>query len=225
MKLAKPDKAHQIGHITTMFRLWATLGIKKMEKQAMSNTDDLDKKQRRTMGIILFYPLGILLVGIVLNFFAVGVRPYVVSLPPIEGIRALVIATVLLVINHTWIMTSTELVRVRFRMFATPEEWAENNSSENDAPEPGIRDLKRRHDTHNNTTENTVYYILLSLIFALSSANVIAMQVWIIGFAIARLGYTYSYFTRNTGLRGVFMTLGLLAIYGMASNLMISIFI
>lgn len=191
----------------------------------MSNTDELDKKQHHTMGIVLFYPFGILLVGVVLNLFALGVHPYVVSLPPIEGIRALVIAAVLLVINHTWIMTSTELVRVRFKMYATPEEWAENSSSENDAPEPGIRELKRRHDAHNNTTENVVYYVLLSLVFAFSSSTVVAMQVWIIGFAIARLGYTYSYFTRNTGLRGLFMTLGLLAMYGMASNLMISIFI
>jgi len=121
-------------------------------------------------------------------------------------------------------MTSTELVRVRFKMYATPEEWAENSSSENDAPELGISELQQRHDTHNNTTENSVCYVLLSLIFAFSSSTVVAMQVWIIGYAIARLGYTYSYFTRNTGLRGLFMTLELLAMYGMASNLMTSIF-
>lgn len=191
----------------------------------MSNNNDLDKKQRRIMGIVLFYPFAILLVGVLVNFFALGINPYTVSLPPIEGIRALVIAAILLLINHTWLMTSTELVRVRFKMYATPEEWAENSSSENDAPELGVRELKRRHDTHNNTTENSVYYVLLSLLFVFSSSSVVAMQVWIIGFAIARLGYTYSYFTRNTSLRGLFMTLGLLAMYGMASNLMISIFI
>ncbi|NIB45215.1 MAPEG family protein [Pseudomaricurvus alkylphenolicus] len=191
----------------------------------MWNTNELEKKQRRGMHIVLFYPFGILLMGVVLNFFLLGVNPYVVSLPTIEGIRALVIAAALLVINHTWIMISTELVRARFKMYATPEEWDENSSSEKDAPELGISELKRRHDTHNNTTENVVYYVLLSLIFAFSSSTVIAMQVWIIGFAVVRLGYTYSYFTRNTGLRGLFMTLGLLAMYGMASNLMISIFI
>ena len=191
----------------------------------MLNSNDLDKRQRRAMGIVLFYPFGIILVGVVLNVFVFGVEPYVASFPPIEGIRALVAAAVILVINHTWIMTSTELVRGRFKMYATPEEWAENASNENDAPELGIRELKRRHDAHNNTTENAVYYVLLSLLFAFSSSTIIALHVWIIGFAIARLGYTYSYFTRNTGLRGLFMTLGLLAMYGMASNLVISVFV
>lgn len=191
----------------------------------MPNINKLDEKQRRATKLVLFYPFGILLIGLILNFLVFGIKPYVISFPPTEGIRALVIAAVLLIINHSWIMTSTELVRVQFKLFATPEEWAENSSCETDASEIGIRELKRRHDTHSNTTENVVYYVLLSLIFAFSSSNVAAMQVWIIGFAVARLGYTYSYFRRNTGLRGAFMSLGLLAMYGMASNLMISIFI
>jgi len=191
----------------------------------MSNSNDLDEKQRRFMGIVLLYPIVILLLGILLNYFVLGVKPYVVTLPSSDGIRALVIAAVLLVINHTWIMTSTELVRVRFKLFVTPEEWAASGTSENDAPESGRCELKRRHDTHQNTTENVVYYVFLSLIFVFSSPPVIAMQVWIIGFAGARLGYTYSYLTCNTDMRGLFMTLGLLAMYGMASNLLISIII
>ncbi len=191
----------------------------------MSITNALDKKQRRVMGIVLFYPIGILIVGLVLNYFLFGVNPYEVSLPSIEGAYSLIIAAILLVINHTWIMTSTELVRVRYRMYATPEEWESNGANESDAPAAGVGELKRRHDTHNNTTENVIYYVFLSLVFAFSSPASLAMQVWVIGFAAARLGYTYSYFTRNTGLRGLFMTLGLLAMYGMASNLMISVFI
>lgn len=191
----------------------------------MSNANDLDEKQRRFMGIVLFYPIVILILGILLNYFVLGVKPYVVSLPSIDGIRALVLAAVLLVINHTWIMTSTELVRVRFRLFATPEEWDSSGTNESDAPELGISELKRRHDTHQNSTENVVYYVFLSLIFVFSSPTAIAMQVWIIGFAVARLGYTYSYLTRNTDMRGLFMSLGLLAMYGIASNLLISIII
>ena len=191
----------------------------------MSTQNELNKKQRRVMGIVLFYPVGILIIGVALNYFVLGVNPYVVSLPSIEGIRSLIIAATLLVINHTWIMTSTELVRVRYKMYTTPEEWASNNANEDEASVEGLRALKRRHDTHNNTTENVVYYVLLSLILVVSSPTNIAIQVWVIGFAIARLGYTYSYFTRNTGMRGLFMTLGLLAMYGLVSNLVISIFI
>ncbi len=189
----------------------------------MSRGYDLDKKQRRVMGIVLFYPIAILLVGIALNYFVLGVNAYVVSLPSVECIHALIIAAVLLLINHTWIMTSTELVRIRFKMYATPEEWSASGTHEEDAPEIGVRELKRRHDTHQNTTENVIYFVLLSLIFAISSPTVVAVQVWIIGFAIARLGYTYSFLAGKDNVRGLFMTLGLLAMYGMASNLVISI--
>jgi len=114
----------------------------KKAKLSMSSNNGLSKKQRRIMGVVVIYPFGILLVTVALNFFAFGVNPYVVSLPSIEGIHALVIAAVLLVINHTWIMTSTELVRVRFKMYSTPEEWAASGTNERDVPELGVRELK-----------------------------------------------------------------------------------
>jgi len=193
-----------------------------MDKLNMSSNNELDKQQRRTMAIVMLYPVGILLAGIALNFFLLGVNPYVISLPSDGAMYALIIAVVLLIVNHTWIMTSTELVRVRFKMYSTPEEWVASGTNEKNAPELGVRELKRRHDIHHNTTENVVCYVLLSLIFAFSSPTLIAAQVWIIGFAIARLGYTYSYLTGKDNVRGLFMTLGLLAMFGMASNLVIS---
>ena len=196
-----------------------------MDKLSMSSNNELDKQQRRTMAIVMIYPIGILVVGIALNLFVFGVNPLVISLPSDIGFHALVTAVILLVINHTWIMTSTELVRVRFKMYSTPEEWSASGTSKKNAPEIGVSKLKRRHDTHHNTTENVVYYVLLSLIFVFSSPTVVALQVWIIGFAIARLGYTYSYLTGKDNVRGLFMTLGLLAMYGMASYLAISIII
>ena len=39
------------------------------------------------------------------------------------------------------------------------------------------------------------------------------------------LGYTYSYLLGRTGLRGLFMSLSLLALYGIASYLAISLFV
>ena len=170
------------------------------------------------------YPLAILVGGVALNWFVLGVNPPAVALPSAESINALVIAAVLLVINHTWLMTSTELTRVRFKMFATPEEWTASGTRQQDVPEEGLRELERHHNTHRNTTENTVYFILLALIFVLVSPTIIAAQIWIIGFAVARLGYTYSYLAGKDKARGFFMTISLLAMYGMASYLMLSLF-
>ncbi len=175
------------------------------------------------MTIVMVYPVGVLAIGVILNFFVFGVNPCVVALPSIECIRALVIAAVLLTVNHTWIMTATELTRVRFKMYATPEQWAASGTSRQDAPEEGVRELERHHNTHRNTTENTTYYILLALVFVFVSPTTVAAQAWLVGFAVARLGYTYSYLAGKDDARGLFMSLSLLAMYGMASYLVMSL--
>ena len=174
--------------------------------------------------VVTVYPVGVLLVSLALNVFVLGVNPCVVALPSIWCIRALVVAAVLLVVNHTWLMTATELTRGRFEMHATPEEWAASGASPENAPQKGVVELERHHNAHRNTTENTVYSALLAFVFALVSPTTAAVQAWVVGFGVARLGYTYSYLEGRDGARGLFMTLGLLSIYGMASYLALSLF-
>ncbi len=177
------------------------------------------------MKIVVAYPFGILLVAILLNIFVFGVNPFVILMPSVEYIRAVVIATVLLIINHTWLMTSTELTRLRYNMFSTPEEWAENGRSPEDISREGIYELKRHHDTHLNNTENIIYFILLCLAFVFVAPPVLAAEVLIIGYAVSRLGYTYSFLSGKDGVRGLFMTLSLLSMYSMAIYLVMSLII
>ena len=183
---------------------------------------DEEKRKQRTRQIVMAYPLVLLLIGVVLNVFIFGVDSVAVALPSEACIFALMITAVLLVFNHTWLMTSTELTRVKFSMFETPEDRAASGVRQRDVPERGVRELERRHNTHRNTTENTVIFFLLALIFVLISPTVLAAQVWIVAFGVARLGYTYSYLTGSVQARGLFMSLGLLATYGIASYLVMS---
>ena len=191
----------------------------------MTRSTEDKKRKSRGMVIVSAYPIVVLLIGITLNLFVFEVNAPIVALPAIETIRSLIIAAILLIINHSWIMTATELTRIRFKMYSTPEEWDASESKRENAPEEGIRELERHHNTHRNTTENTVYFILLALIFAIISPSFWAAQVWIVGFSIARLGYTYSYLAGKDNLRGLFMTLSLLSMYGMASYLAISLIV
>lgn len=181
------------------------------------------KRQRRMATIVTLYPMGVFLVGVALNLFAWGVTPFAAALPSAELMRPLVLAAGLLVFNHTWLMTATELTRGQFRMHATPEEWAAHGARPEDAPPFGIRELERHHNAHRNTTENVVYFSLLAVAFAFASPPVIAAQTWFVGFALARLGYTYSYLRGRDDARGLCMTLGLLAMYGLASHLALSV--
>ena len=191
----------------------------------MTIHSEVGSRQRRVMTTVKAYPLGVLLIGIALNLFVFGVNTVSVALPSIDCIRALVVAGILLVLNHTWLMATTELTRVRFNMHASPEEWAASGTTSQDASAEGVVELERRHNIHRNTTENTVYFILLSLVLVVISPTSAAAQAWIVGFPVARLGYTYSYLLGRTGLRGLFMSLSLLAMYGIASYLAISLFV
>lgn len=184
---------------------------------------DLDKKQRKIMAIVIAYPIGVTIIAIILNVLVFGINTYTVTIPSTYVLKVLIISAVLLVINHTWLMTATELVRVRYRMYATPEEWVKSGTNKKDIPEIGEYELERVHNAHRNTTENVIYFILLTFVYVFSSPTDIGAIVWMLGFPVARLGYTYSYLTGKDDLRGVFMTLGLLAIYGLASYNLMSI--
>jgi uncharacterized MAPEG superfamily protein len=190
------------------------------------NTEIDEKKvQKRARAIVIAYPFVILMIGAALNIFAFGVKPFTAAFPSIQLISALIIAAVLLIINHAWLITATELTRARFKMHSTPEEWVVSGKNYEDASAEGVRELKRHHDTHLNTTENVVYYILLVLLFVFASPSLIAGQLWIVSFAIARLGYTHSFLSGKDNARGLFMTLSLLPMFGMASYLVVSLVI
>jgi uncharacterized MAPEG superfamily protein len=90
-------------------------------------------------------------------------------------------------------------------------------------PEEGWRELERRHNAHRNTTENTVYFAILSAVICFASPAVMAAQIWLMTFPLARLGYTYIYLSGKVALRGVFMSLSLLVIFGMATYLVMGL--
>jgi len=76
-----------------------------------------------------------------------------------------------------------------------------------------------------NATENTVFFAIVAFIFRLISPPVIAAQIWIVGFAVARLGHTYGYLKGSDSVRSVFMSLSLVAMFGILSYLAISTFV
>ena len=131
-------------------------------------TADAKRKLRFTR-IILACPLVLILAGIAINMALFGVGPAVVSLPPKEVVVLLVLGAVLLFGNHTWLMTSTELTRLRYDLHATPEEWA-GGSKPGDAPTEGLRGLERRHNANRNATENTVLFVLAALVLSAGSS-------------------------------------------------------
>ena len=184
-----------------------------------------EKRKKKFAKIVLAYPFALILIGLAMNFLLFGVQPAAVALPTLAIIAALASSAILLLANHTWLMTSTELVRLQHNMHATPEEWNESEHSITDVSNEGLRELERRHNAHRNATENVVHFVFLAMLVSIISPVTIAAQVWIVGFAIGRLGHTFSYLTGRDGARGLFMSVSLVSLYGLASYLVISLIV
>ncbi|MEW6992594.1 MAPEG family protein [Colwelliaceae bacterium 6441] len=174
--------------------------------------------QNNSYWIIKAYPYGVLVLAIGLNFMF-GIEPVQISTPSKELFGIISISAIILVINHSWIMTVTELTRNRYKIFASPEEWLSNGCKKQDVTDKGSFEIERCLNTHRNTTENSIYYVLFVFVFSFVTPSQLAAWAWILVFPISRLGYTYSYLTGKDNIRGVFMSLTLLSVYGIASYL------
>lgn len=183
------------------------------------------QRKRKFSQIILAYPIVLVLVGLLANFWVFGVAPTVIALPQLGMITSLVVSAILLLANHTWLMTSTELTRLKYDMHATPEERETSGHAKADVPIEGVNALERHHNAHANSTENMVHFVFLALLISVISPITMAASVWIIGFAIGRLGHTFSYLTGRDGLRGICMSVSLVSLYGMASYLVVSLIV
>ncbi|WP_434361075.1 MAPEG family protein [Parasalinivibrio latis] len=175
--------------------------------------------------VIVGYPFGVLLISVLLNIFVFGVDPFIAALPVKPVFVAASLAAVMLAVNHSVLMTTTELVRARYGLHATPEEWAASDDNPESVSSYGIQELARNHNTHRNATENTVIFAVIAPLFLLSSPPLLAAVFWFLGFGIGRLGHTYGFLKGRDGIRGLFMTVNLLSLYGMASYLLFSFFV
>jgi uncharacterized MAPEG superfamily protein len=186
-------------------------------------SDLSESKQKRVKVFIIVYPFALITIAILVNWLLLGINNLTFSSPNDQVVTVLILTTIGLLANHTWLMTATELTRLRYRLYATPEEWRNSGRDKQQASSKGLEELERIHNAHRNTTENTVYFVLLGTLFVMFSPTVLAASVWLSIFAFARLGYTYSYLKGLDNIRGIFMSLGLLSLFGMASNLLLAL--
>lgn len=184
-----------------------------------------EKSKNNIAKIVIAYPFVLILIGILINYFVFGVQPALVALPSMPIFTALVIAATLLLANHIWLMTSTELSRLKHNMRTTPEEWEASNYNLADVTDKGQQELERRHNAHRNATENMVHFVLLAVLFSIVSPATIAAQVLLVGFAVGRLGHSYCYLNAHDGARGIFMSISLASLFGLASYLVMSLFV
>ncbi len=186
----------------------------------MSQDDD---RKKRIARIIIAYPFALIAISLTLNLLLFDVQSAAISVPSRMTMLSLSVAVVLLIANHIWLMTATELTRLHYNLHATPEEWAQSGRTEEYASGEGLRELARHHNAHRNTTENLIYFVAAGFVFSLISPSEWAAVVWIFGFIFGRLGHTYAFLYGKSDIRGVFMSLSLMSLFGMICYTIISL--
>lgn len=176
---------------------------------------ELDTKQKKAMKMVIGYPFVIFIIAQMVNALIFSPSAFV-SLPSDSTITAWIVLGCCFVINHSWLMTVTETTRVRYKLYATPEEWRESGLDPKAVSYEAEQALQRCHNAHRNSTENAVVFLILALPFTIISPSSLSAYLWLVGFGVSRLGYTYAYLHAKDNLRGLFMTLGLLCFYGVA---------
>ena len=161
--------------------------------------------------ILLIYPLVPLTLAVATTVIF-GIGPLNSKLPSPALLSFAAICGFLLIVNHSWLMTHTEVTRSRYGLFATPEEAAQGGQNA-----PGDQtELTRSHAAHRNLTENTTLFAILMPIYLLLSPPETLAAIWLLGYGFSRLGHTYFFLSGNANWRGVFMTTSLVALYGLA---------
>lgn len=171
--------------------------------------------QKKFYAAIVGYPIVVALIALALSFFALPSLVAGSGWPENTVLVAFALATGLLIVNHIWIITATELARLRHGIYVVPEEIPSEKKAAYAPSAEGQADVARCHNIHRNTTENVVYFFPLAIAVWIAAPQLTESAIWMVTFAVARLGYTFSYLRANTALRSVCMTANLLAVFGL----------
>lgn len=176
--------------------------------------------QKKFYAAIVGYPIVVALIALALSLYVLPTLVSGTSWPENTVLIAIALATGLLIVNHSWIITATELARLKHGIYVVPEEIPSEKQATYAPSSEGQADVARCHNIHRNTTENVVYIFPLAIAIWLAAPQLTESAIWIVTFAVARLGYTYSYLRANTALRSVCMTASLLAMFGLSFQLL-----
>ena len=91
-----------------------------------------DSRRQGVSKIVIAYPFGVLAIALAINLLCFEISGFEASIPGQLSLSAFALAAIVFCLNHSWLMTATELTRVRYHMYATPEEWKANGTSIDD---------------------------------------------------------------------------------------------
>lgn len=106
------------------------------------------------------------------------------------ALRLFGITYLILVLKMVAVGAYTSVLRIRGKVYATPEDYAFQGLRPQNGPHEDIERVRR---AHRNDLENILPYFGVGLLYALSNPSLAAAEVYFIGYTIARVLHSVFY--------------------------------
>ena len=136
------------------------------------------------------------------------------------AVRLFAICYLILVIKMMAVGTYTSTVRIRRRVFATPEDYEFQGMSASSAAD---EDIERARRAHRNDLENILPFLGVGLLYALTHPSTLGAQINFIGFTVARVLHSIFYIAEMQPYRTIVFMVGYLLMLWMVIASLVSL--
>ncbi len=136
------------------------------------------------------------------------------------ALRLFGITYLILVLKMVAVGFYTSSIRLRRKVFATPEDYALQGLA---AAAGGDADIERARRAHRNDLENILPYFGVGLLYAFSNPSMVAASIYFIGYTVARILHSIFYLGAMQPYRTVAFTVALLLMLAMLVQTLISL--
>ena len=137
--------------------------------------------------------------------------PIATLLFSVPAVRLFGIVSLLLVVKMIAVGFTTSAIRIRRKVYSTPEDYVLNRVT----PRGPDEDIERIRRAHQNDLENILPFFLVGFLYALTTPSLLGARVYFIGFLIARVLHSVFYIRALQPHRTIAFTVGMLLLVGM----------
>ncbi|HYY05255.1 MAG TPA: MAPEG family protein [Candidatus Limnocylindria bacterium] len=136
------------------------------------------------------------------------------------NVRLLALVDLLLVLKMIALGSYTSVLRLRRRVFATPEDYALQGATPPAAPD---EDIERARRAHRNDLENILPFFVVSFLYVLTKPSYGAAALYFWGFLAARVLHSIFYVRGAQPHRTIAFTVGAVLMFVMLLRTLVAV--
>jgi len=146
--------------------------------------------------------------------------PIATLLLAVPAVRLFGIVSLLLVVKMIAVGFATSTLRIRRKVYSTPEDYVLNRVTPK-GPDEGVERIRRAHQ---NDLENILPFFVVGFLYALTTPSLLGARVYFIGFLATRVLHSVFYIRSLQPHRTIAFTAGTLLLVGMLVSTLMRLF-